>query len=153
MNVPWSRYKSGKFAAPTSIDENPTFQSITDHRSSNKNSFSQAAGVRAGIVELNAPKGVFGESKSSPCWVISPGAVNASFLLESGTPLDVSSGRKVWIRVIICSTAALVLLTGSCGPNRRNSRRPVQSISKQLADSSVLSCTVASASTKHALSR
>lgn len=145
-------YKSGKFAVPTSIDGNPTFQSTTDHRSS-KNALSQAAGVKAGIVESKAPMGAFGDSKSTSCWATSPVAVNGLLLLGSGTPLDDSSGRNFWIRAIICSTAALVLLTGSCDPNRRRSRRPVHSISKQLVESSMLSCTVASASTRHALSR
>jgi hypothetical protein len=66
ISGPPERYKSGRSAEPTSIDVNPTFQSITDHRSS-KNALSQAAGVRAGIVESKASIGAFGDSKGISC--------------------------------------------------------------------------------------
>lgn len=144
---------SGSIAEPTSIDGNPTFQSIADHRSSSKSSFSQAAGVKAGIVESKAPTSAFGDSKGVPCCAATPIVANASLLFGTGIVLGASSGRRIWIRETICSTAALVLRTGSWDPICRSSRRAVQSLSKQPSESWVLSCTVASASTKHALSR
>lgn len=142
----------GMVAEVKFIDGKPTFQSIIDHISSN-NSCSQSADGRVSLAGANAGTGAMEDLATLSGCDVSVVVRAWSFSPEACAALDPSLDGSARIRAIICSTAALVLRTGSCDPSCRSNRNPVQSISKQSPESWLLWCTAASASTKHALSR
>lgn len=130
------------------------FQSIIDHMSSSKNSFSQVGGVSVLSTGVKADVRAVAELGSISRADESVVAANIrSLWLVACATVGSSLAGSARRRVTICWIAAVVLRTGSCDPNCCSSRSPVHSISKQSLETWLLWCTAPNARTKHALSK
>lgn len=135
-----------------SIDGNPTFQSIIDHKSSNNISSFRPRFVGLPSVGSIISPTADGIADISAACCESVETIDGWSWRAACSTLDSALSFKKQILAIICSIAALVLRTGSRVPNCRSSCRPVWTLSRQ-SDGKPLLCTAARPRTKHALSR